>query len=235
MTNLALICARGGSKGVPKKNIRNIAGKPLIAHTILQAQESAIFDMICVSSDCDDILEVSKEYGAYIIKRPDTLATDESSVIPALHHAVKCCEKETGHHFDKIFLLQPTSPLRTISDIHKCAQKFDEGGKDNIFSVCEATSSPYYNLVEYSENNEIMLCKEANFVRRQDVPQTYELNGAIYGWKRDAFFSSCKVITPQSDIYIMSEENSVDIDNPLDFKIADFLLNDRIKQGIKHD
>ena len=225
--NIAIICARGGSKGVPGKNIRDIAGMPLIAHTIIQAQNTQIFSHVVVSSDDDDILAVAKKYGATTLKRPAEMATDEAGVMPAVEHCLAHIEAQESVEFDLICLLQTTSPLRTADDILGAATQLKNGDKDNIFSVCEASASPYYNMVERDADGKIALCKNADFVRRQDAPAVYELNGAIYIWKRASFMNGAKVLGDNSDMYVMSPERSVDIDAEFDFQISQFLMEER--------
>ena len=130
---IAIICARGGSKGVPRKNIKQIANKPLIAHTIEQAIDSSCFSNVVVSSDDDEILEVSEKYGAKALKRPDNLASDTAGTIPALEHAFKESEKIFDCKFDVICLLQPTSPLRSKEDILECISQLEASNSGNIF------------------------------------------------------------------------------------------------------
>jgi len=190
--NIAIICARGGSKGVPGKNIRDIAGMPLIAHTIIQAQNTQIFSHVVVSSDDDDILAVAKKYGATTLKRPAEMATDEAGVMPAVEHCLAHIEAQESVEFDLICLLQTTSPLRTADDILGAATQLKNGDKDNIFS-----------------------------------PAVYELNGAIYIWKRASFMNGAKVLGDNSDMYVMSPERSVDIDAEFDFQISQFLMEER--------
>ena len=153
------------------------------------------------------------------------MASDEASVMPALRHAVECCQKD-GENFNTICLLQTTSPLRTSEDIKNSVLQLEASDKSNIFSVCLSASSPYYNLVEKDDNGNVALSKAGNYVRRQDVPKTYELNGAVYVWKKEAFLAEAKVICKNSDIYIMPQERSIDIDTPLDFKIAELVAKE---------
>jgi CMP-N-acetylneuraminic acid synthetase len=223
---VAIICARGGSKGVPRKNVKEIAGKPLIAHTIIQAIESKCFERIVVSSDDDEILEVSKKYSAEIIKRPDDLASDTAGTIPALKHALEESEKMFNCEFEIICLLQPTSPLRTSEDIIACIDQLEKSGSGNIFSVCEAKASPYYTLIERNKNNDVIeLSKASDAIRRQDLPDVYEINGAIYAWKREQFISDPKALQPNSEIYIMPHERSLDIDTIFDFELCELVMN----------
>ena len=139
---IAIICARGGSKGVPGKNIREIAGIPLIAHTIVQAADSGMFSCIMVSSDDDNILKIAEKYAAKTVQRPPEMATDESGVMPAVRHALAEVEKRDNVEFQTICLLQTTSPLRTPYDIKSAIIQLELGDMGNIFSVCEASSSP---------------------------------------------------------------------------------------------
>lgn len=220
---VAIICARGGSKGLPDKNVKEIKGIPLVAHSILQAKDSKMFDKVVLSSDSDKILQIAKDFGALAVKRPAEMASDEAGIMPAVKHALLETEKECALIFETICLLQPTSPLRTAEDIKGAILQLESSNKENIFSVCKASSSPYYNMIEVFEGK-VQLCKQGNFVRRQDAPTVYELNGAIYAWKREAFLDEAKVISANSDIFVMPNERSVDIDTELDFRFAKFLM-----------
>ena len=149
MKRVCTICARGGSKGVPNKNIRELNGKPLIAYSIQQAQAVRLFDVIAVSSDSDLILQTAKTWGAeLLIKRPENLASDTAPKIPAIQHCVLETEKLSGKTFDTICDLDPTSPFRIVGDIHHCVQLLESRGVANVITGAPARKSPYFNLVE---------------------------------------------------------------------------------------
>ena len=144
MTKICTICARGGSKGVKNKNLRELLGKPLIAHSILQAKESGVFDVVAVSSDSDEILRVAKQYGAdYMIKRPDELATDAAAKVPVMQHCVQEVEKLTNLTFDIITDIDATSPLRTVEDLKNAVQKLEQHAfAKNLITAAPARRSP---------------------------------------------------------------------------------------------
>lgn len=233
MTKICTICARGGSKGVKNKNLRILLGKPLIAHSILQAKESGIFDVIAVSSDSDEILKVAKEYGAdYVIKRPDELATDTSAKVPVIQHCVREVEKLTNMTFDIMTDIDATSPLRSVEDLQNAVQKLEKDSMaSNLITAAPARRSPYFNLVEETKDGYVQLSKPLDnaIVRRQDAPKTYDMNASIYVWKREAFFDSHTVFTDKTLLYVMPEERSQDIDSELDFDIVQLLAEKRGK------
>lgn len=232
MNRLCTICARGGSKGVTNKNIKLLLGKPLIAHTIIQAKKSGLFNYVAVSSDSEEILSVAKAWGAdVLIKRPDELATDQAAKLPVIRHALKAVEQQTGQKFHIHVDLDATSPLRNIADIEG-AVKMLESNKEiaNVITGAPARRSPYFNLVELNIKGYVELSKElsTSIVRRQDSPKCYDMNASIYVWRREVLLSEDKVILPKTALYEMPEERSIDIDSPLDFDFVEFLV---IKRG----
>lgn len=229
LNRICIICARGGSKGVPRKNIRMIAGLPLIAHTIRHALRAGIFDRIVVSSDDDEILNVATEHGAHSLMRPAELATDEAGAIPAIEHALVTMEQKTSCKYDTVVVLQATSPIRLPEDIVNAVRLLENNKAHNVLSVCEASASPYYTLIEKADGGGYALCKSSDAIRRQDVPLVYELNGSIYVWDRNYFVEQKKPLNEKTEIYVMPEERSIDIDTELDFKIANFLMEEMQK------
>lgn len=233
MTKICTICARGGSKGVKNKNLRALLGKPLIAHSILQAKESKLFDVIAFSSDSDEILKVAKEYGVdYIVKRPDELATDTAAKVPVIQHCVREVEKLSNVTFDLITDIDATSPLRSVEDLQNAVQKLENDQvASNLITAAPARRSPYFNLVEETVDGYVHLSKSLDnaVVRRQDAPKAYDMNASIYVWKRDAFFDCQSVFTDKTLLYVMPEERSQDIDSELDFEIVQLLAEKRGK------
>lgn len=226
MKRICTICARGGSKGVKNKNIRSILGMPAIAYTIRQAQESGAFDTIAVSSDSEDILTIAGDCGVeHLIRRPDELASDTAAKIPAIRHAVQETESLTGTRYDVCADLDATAPLRLPEDITGAIQQFEKSQADNLFSVCPAHRSPYFNMVERGTDGRIRLSKEGHgIVRRQDAPDCFDMNASIYIWKRDVLENEDTLFLEGTDIYIMPPERSVDIDSEIDFKIVECLM-----------
>lgn len=232
MKVLCTICARGGSQGVKNKNIRFIQGKPLIAHSILQAKKSHLFTAIAVSSDSNKILNVSKQWGAnYLIKRPDELATSISPKMPAIQHAVLEAEQLHNNKFDFIIDLDATAPLRRVDDIINSFKMLAEHPTaENLVTACAARKSPYFNMLELGSNGFANLVKKNDTViyRRQDTPKCYDMNASIYIWKRDALFNNKSAISDRTLLYVMPEECSIDIDTMLDFKFVKLMMKERI-------
>lgn len=230
MLRLCTLCARAGSKGVKNKNIRELAGKPLIAHSILQAKEAGIFDAIAVSSDSDEILQVSEKFGAnYLIRRPSELATDTSPKLPVIRHCVQEVERLSGTQYDIFVDLDATSPLRFPDDIRGAVNLLFERDASNVLTGSPARRSPYFNLVELTQDGFVVLSKqlESSIVRRQDSPECYDLNASIYVWKRKALLNEKNLFLPSTALYVMPEERSVDIDSELDFEIVQMIMENR--------
>ena len=229
--DLRVVCvipARAGSKGVPGKNVRLLGGKPLIAHSIGHAKQSRYIDRIVVSTDGPQIVAAAREAGAEVpFMRPDTLAGDGVGTIDVLLHAVRWLEEEDSYPFDLLVLLHATAPLRTPQDVDECIDLLIAEKADSVFSVVEAHSNPYFNMVELDERGIPHLAKEGSFLSRQDSPPVYALNSSVYVWPRDTLVESRGVILPNSRVYVMPRERSVDIDEELDFRIAEMLLGDR--------
>jgi CMP-N-acetylneuraminic acid synthetase len=225
---LCTICARGGSKGVKNKNIRELLGKPLIAHTIEQAKTSGVALAIAVSSDSPRILEVAEQYCVpYLIRRPDEMAIDTADKLVAIRHAVERVEEQTGFVFDDILDLDPTSPLRLPEDITSALQLFYETNAENLITAAPARRSPYFNLVEQDEQGFAHLSKPPpeRVYRRQDSPRCYDMNASIYIWTRDFLFRKKQVFGDKTALYVMPEERSIDIDSELDLEFVTFLMS----------
>lgn len=231
MKILCTICARGGSTGVKNKNIRKLCGKPLIAHTIIQAQKSNLFELVTVSSDSQKIRCIAKEWGVdYIVDRPPELATATISKLPAIQHAVLETERTYKKMFDYIIDLDVTAPLRTMNDIIMSFKMFVEHPDAfNLVTACPARKSPYFNMIEVKPDGFAKLVKppEAMIHRRQDTAHCYDMNASIYIWKRDSLFNSQSAITDRTLLYVMPEDRSFDIDTPLDWKIVKLLAKDQ--------
>ena len=228
MKRLAVICARGGSKGVPGKNLRDLAGKPLIAHSILQAKDSGLFDAVAISSDSGDILEAAKTWGADVtVTRPDALASDTAPKIPAIRHCAETAEEETGLNFDTIVDLDATAPLRNADDIRGAVELLEGSDADNVVSAMPARRSPYFNLVERDETGRVHLSKPpaTPIARRQDAPECFDLNASVFAWTRDTLFSDNDyALGDNTLLFVMPEDRSIDIDTETDFKFVEFLM-----------
>ena len=230
MKRLCTICARGGSKGVPNKNIRPIGGKPLIGHSVLQAQSSGLFEAIAVSSDSPEILDVSKKFGVdYSIFRPQELASDSAPKLPAIQHCVNEVEKISGKIFDVIVDLDVTSPLRLTKDIEGAVRLLEEKNVSNVITGCPARRSPYFNLVERDEDDYVRLSKppEQIITRRQDAPECFDMNASIYVWKREGLIGRKSIFNADTLLFVMPEERSIDVDHEWEFEYVEFLFNKR--------
>jgi CMP-N,N'-diacetyllegionaminic acid synthase len=224
---LAVIPARGGSKGVPNKNIKELLGKPLIAYTIEQAKRSRYIDRTIVSTDSPAIADIAVSCGAEVpFLRPEALATDQSSTLDVLVHAIDWLEKNENYKFDILVLLHATTPLREPEDIDRSIELLLDKGVENVFTVTEAHRNPYFNMVEI-KNNKVSLVKMGNYATRQTAPEVFDMNSSIYVWWKDIFMKKRSVFLENSRVYIMPRTRSVDIDDSLDFKIAEMLLSNQ--------
>lgn len=227
MKIIGTVCARGGSKGLPKKNIMPLAGKPLIAYTIEVALKWKKIDKLIISTDDNEIAKISTEYGAEIpFMRPAELATDTADKLPVIQHAVKFCEKKYNTGYDVVVDLDPTSPLRKISDLDNALNKFLNSDADVLYSVCRARKSPYFNMVELDENGYAHLSKSLKnkILRRQDSPEVYDMNASIYIFNRDFLLTADSIHSGKSIGYVMDDISAFDIDREIDFQFIEFLL-----------
>jgi CMP-N,N'-diacetyllegionaminic acid synthase len=223
---IGLICARGGSKGVPGKNVQPFHGVPLIAWSIAQLKASGVVDAVAVSSDSAEILKVATDHGCDLaIERPADLATDEAAVAPAILHAVAEAEVARATTFATIVYLQATSPIRLPEDIAEAVALFEATGAQSVVSAVRTEASPYFSLLEEAADGTAHLSKPlpCGVARRQDAPATFRLNGSIY--VLDCVrFADMQVLTPTTRIYEMPEDRSIDIDTPFDWDIAEFAM-----------
>ena len=222
---LAIIPARGGSKGIPKKNIVLVGGKPLIAWTIEAAKKSKYINRIVVSSDSDEILSVAAKYGAEPIKRPAELATDTAPPEPLVHHALKYLKDEQKYAPDVLVYLQATSPLRDYKDIDSAFDIFLRSKATSAISAYELDKK-YLKTFISSKNGFLkgVANNEFPFMNRQLLPNIYMPNGAIYIIMTKAFKKLGRLLSDKTLPYIMSLEKSIDIDNPEDLKKLRLIL-----------
>jgi CMP-N,N'-diacetyllegionaminic acid synthase len=223
---LIVIPARGGSKGVPGKNIKELGGKPLIQYTIEAAKELFDDDQIFVSTDSLEIKKTVEKIGLQVpFLRPASLATDTAGTYEVLLHALEHSENY-GFNPTTLILLQPTSPFRKAAHIKEAVELYNsyKSEVDMLVSVKETKANPYYLLKEENNNGYLEASKKANFTRRQDCPKVWELNGAIYvinvaSLKNEPMHKFERVVK-----YIMDERSSQDIDDLIDFEWCEFLL-----------
>ena len=223
---LALIPARGGSKGIPHKNIAPLAGKPLIQYSIDAARGSSYIDSVLVSTDDEEIARVARACGAEVpFLRPAELASDTAKTIDAVLHAVETL-RDMGEAFDSLVLLQPTSPLRTTAEIDGAIERFYTCGRKAVVSVSEVSDHPMLmRTIEQTDDGERLkpLLQVSSTVRRQDMPPFYRVNGSIYvnaveELSRTTSFNDNPVP------YVMAKEHAIDIDEPADLKLAEWAL-----------
>lgn len=221
MKPLVIIPARGGSKGLPGKNIKLLGGKPLIHYTIEAAQEVVANELICVTTDDAEIKACAERAGVRIpFIRPAELASDTSGTYEVLLHALSYYENK-GYSPDIVILLQPTSPFRTSYHIKKAVELYSSA-IDMVVSVKETRANPYYVLFEENENGHLEKSKEGSFMRRQDCPPVYELNGAIYVMNSESLQKQHYIDFKRIVKYLMDDISSIDIDTMVDWKLAEF-------------
>ncbi len=224
MKYLIIIPARGGSKGLENKNIKPLAGKPLVCYSVDLAREIADEKDICISTDSDEIINIITDYGLEPpFKRPASLATDTAGTYDVLLHAVSHYSN-MGIEYDALILLQPTSPFRTKSDL-KNAMELYEKGLDMVVGVKKTKSNPYFSLFEENKDGFLEISKRRYFRRRQDCPEVFEFNGAVYiinikSLRQHTSFNDFAKIKK----YVMNNINSVDIDNETDWLFCEFLI-----------
>jgi len=224
---LCTICARGGSKGVKNKNIKELNGKPLIAYTIEQAKASGLFEHIVVSTDSDDIANIATHYGAEVFFRRDAhMANDTAGKLEVIKDAFVRSEEHYKRSFDYLIDLDATAPLRSVDDIINSFNQLKEDNNDNLITAMPSRRSPYFNLVEQDKEGKVYLSKKLGCAikRRQDAPKSYDMNASIYIWKREIILNESSLFLENTGLYVMPEERSIDIDSELDFEFVEFLM-----------
>lgn len=225
---LAIIPARGGSKGLPRKNIRILAGKPLIAHTIEEAKKSNYLERIIVSTEDKEIAEISKKYGAEVIERPEDLAQDSTPTFPVMEQVIQYLEKNENYKPDFVVLLQCTSPLRKVFQIDEAIEQFLKQGYDSLLSVCPFHAWRW----RIEETGPISVDFDyKNKPRRQDLKPEYRENGAIYISGYKVLTEDRKIVAGKVGLYIMPEESSFDIDNEFDLWMCERIMEYRKEEN----
>ncbi len=225
---LALIPARGGSKGIPQKNIKILNGKPLIAWTIETALQSKYIDHIVVSTDNEKIATISKQFKASVpFLRPKELAQDDSKSIDAILHCINWL-KGNNEEYDILILLQPTSPLRISTDIDKSIEILFEKKADSIVSVCKTEHNPLWsNTLPSDRRMNEFLKKDLINTNRQRLPEFYRLNGAVYAAWIYYVVNNLSFFGENTFAYIMPAERSVDVDSYIDFEFCEFFMKSK--------
>ena len=230
---LGVIVARGGSKGLPHKNILPLAGKPLIAHTIDAALGAHLLHRVLVSTDDEQIAQIARQYGAEVpFMRPSELAQDDTLTYPVLVHAVQLLDEQQGYRPDYVMLLQPTSPLRTTHDIDNAIRLAEANDADGVVSLCEVKHHPYLTKGVSDDGRVVDFLTldkplEVAYSRRQDLPKAYAINGAVYLVRPQVLVDRQTFYTDRTYAYIMPVERSLDIDTSWDLRLAELIHQDR--------
>ncbi len=232
MKIIAIICARGGSKRLPQKNIKLLAGKPLIAYAIEVALKCKMFDRVIVSTEDKEIAKISKKFGAEVpFIRPKDLARGKVSVWSVLQYVVRYLAKTENYIPDVIVSLSPTSPFRRVEDIKKCLKKLVREKADIVTTVYESDRNPYFNMIELRKGKVSLVKKpQKKITQGQDAPKVYSLNDAVKAIRRNALLKNDSLFALKNiKFVIMPRERSIDIDDPLDFLVASLIIKNKLK------
>lgn len=222
----AFVFARGGSKGLPRKNVLPLGGKPLIAYSIEVAQQVEGVDRIFVSTDDEEIKSIAKGYGAEVIDRPAELARDNAPEIEAWRHAVTYL-KNKGEEFDVFLSLPATSPLRNQLDVINCLEAFNNG-TDVVITVTPASRSPHFNMVSRDDNGYCRIFSPvSSYSRRQDVPEVFDITTVAYVVKPGFILQHNSLFDGVVKSVVVPKDRAVDIDDIYDFKLAEVILQER--------
>lgn len=233
---VCVIGARGGSKGLKNKNIKQLLGKPLIAWSIETALQSKYIDEVYISTDCKDIAETAKRYGAKVeFMRPDELANDSAGKWEVWQHALSELNKLKDGNIDTYIDLDCTSPLRDVSDIDRAIELYETSKCDGVFSVCEARKNPYFNVIEANSDGFFEMSKTlANpIVRRQDAPKVYEHVASIYVMGADYIKNGTGLLSGKTIGYDIGQEKCFDVDSELDFELVEYFMRKKLNEQSK--
>ena len=226
MRYIALICARGGSKGLPGKNIKPLGGIPLIGRSIQVAKQVSRIDRIIVSTDSEEIAEVAREYGAEVpFMRPEKLAQDNSSEWLVWQHTLDFLKKNDSNIIDGLVNLPTTAPLRSVIDVENCLDEYEKGDVDVVITVTDAHRSPYFNMVTNDKDGySSLVISGNNIVCRQDAPIVYDMTTVAYVIKPKFMQNSMGLFDGRIRSVKIPVERAIDIDTELDFRIAERML-----------
>ncbi len=222
---LAVITARGGSKGLPEKNIKLLAGKPLLAYTIETAKQSQLIDHLILSTDSEQIAAVGREWGVAVpFLRPAELAQDETPHVPVMQHATEFMEKKLETKFSHLVILQPTSPFRTVDDLDGTIRRLVETGADSAVSLVEIKENHPVKAKKLDGNRVLPYSiPEPEGGRRQDLPRAYKRSAAVYAMRRDLIMIDGRLYGDHIVGYEVPRERSIDIDDELDWLQAEYM------------
>lgn len=228
MKVVALICARGGSKGLPGKNIRPLAGIPLISWAIKHAHSVERIDRVLVSTDSDEIADVAREAGAEVpFIRPAELAMDNSPEWLVWRHTLNYLKETDGAYPDALMVVPATAPLRIVEDLERCLNEFEKGDADVIITVTDAHRSPYFNMVKVQDDGQVglVISPDDAVFRRQDAPIVYDVTTVAYVAKPSFVINKNSVFEGRVSYVHIPAERALDIDTLLDFRVAECLMD----------
>lgn len=228
ITVLALVCARGGSKGLPGKNLRLFRGVPLVAHAVMQARAAAGVSRVIISTDCPDIAAAARDAGADVpFMRPAALATDSAAEWLVWRHALEHVRRETGALPDALVVVPPTAPLRLPADITQAIDAFREGESDVVLTVTAAHRNPWFNMVrlDAAKHARLVNVPDVPFSRRQDVPVVHDLTTVAYVADPTFVLTQPGLFAGRVRAVEVPPERAVDIDTLLDFRVAECLAS----------
>jgi N-acylneuraminate cytidylyltransferase len=229
MNIVALICARGGSKGLPRKNILPLAGKPLIAWAIDNIKKTERIDRIIVSTDSEEIASVASEFGAEVpFIRPAELAQDKSSEWLVWQHAMDYLMETDGKYPDILIVVPTTAPLRSVDDLNNCLDEYESKSVDIVVTVTDSHRSPFFNMVKSSEDGAVHLVipLEDSVKRRQDAPVVYDMTTVAYVTSPEYVMKNSGIFDGRVGYVHVPVERALDVDTALDFRIAECLISD---------
>lgn len=230
---LGVITARGGSKGIPGKNLKEIGGKPLIAYSIDAGNKSVLITDLIVSTDSREIAEVAKKYGVRVpFMRPSELSSDDVPHLPVMQHAIREMERENNMTYDYCVILQPTSPLRLPEDIDATLEKLISSGAESAVTVVQVVQG-HPIKVKRLEGDRVLpyVIPEEEGKRRQDFPVAFRRSGAVYAMRRDTIMEKNRLYGDHIVGYETPKERSIDIDEPVDLVVAEYMLGELRKKG----
>jgi len=225
---VAFIPARGGSKGVPRKNIKDLGGQPLIAYAIATSLESKLINRVVVSTEDEEIAEIARKLGAEVpFLRPKELAEDDSPEMLTWQHAVRFLQShDDGVPMEVFVCVPPVAPLRALEDVDSCIQLLLDSDADIVITVRPASRNPYFNMVTLTQDGfvELAIPSTENVFRRQDAPAVYDLTSVAYATRPEFILRANSLFEGNVRALLVPEQRAIDIDTELDFKIAEFLL-----------
>ena len=230
---LGAIFARGGSKGIPRKNIKLLNGKPLIAYAIECAKAVSSIDRVIVSTDDDEIASVAKKYGADVpFSRPSELATDNSPELLSWKHAVQTMQQQRGAPIDILVSIPTTAPLRSVQDIEACIKKLLNASADIVITITEAYRNPYFNMVSVDVEGDakLVIPSHSTITQRQNAPLVYDVTTVAYAARADFILKTSSILDGKVKAVIIPKERALDVDTSLDFEFAEFLMARRGQQ-----